>query len=310
VIGRHEALKDGGQRGSQEIACQSAARTVGGRGALRSGIPLIKSGYPLPPLVERARGRGCQCRRSGADKATTTERTLDASAYKSLSSSLLSLSFTHLSSTSRFTSKSAVHPSGARAASSPSGPPHVRGYLGASVALAVSAPLPTPPSGAARAGDRRAGAARRGARARPAHGDGDGVPAHERRVWAAAARRAAWCAVAARRGRCRHVVLGRGAGKNVAGAAHLCTSLGLSACCPPSSHFFLSRSVVSYSSPAARADAFSSSFPSATPLLDLCSRLHRHHDRPARVPGPREPLKWRQSEPRRLARRDTVAPAG
>jgi hypothetical protein len=178
------------------------------------------------------------------------------------------------------------------------------------VPLAVSAPSPTPPSGAVRAGDRRAGAARRGARARPVHGDGDGVPAHERCVWAAAARRAARCAVAARRGRRRHVVLGRGAGENVAGAARLCTSLGSISLHPPSSHVFLSHSVVSYSSPAARADTFSSSFPSATPLVDLCSRLHRHHDRPARVPGPREPLKWQQSEPRRLARRDTVVRAG
>jgi hypothetical protein len=55
---------------------------------------------------------------------------------------------------------------------------------------------------------------------RPRTGGGDGVPAHERRVCAAAARCGARSEVTAGQARCGHVVLGH---ENAAGAAHKCT---------------------------------------------------------------------------------------
>jgi hypothetical protein len=81
-----------------------------------------------------------------------------------------------------------------------------------------------------RAGRRRGGAARREARAAPAHWDGEGVPARERRVRAAAVQRGAGGPGHAGRARRGRVVLGD---KEAAGAAHKCTFvLGSSTRCP------------------------------------------------------------------------------
>jgi hypothetical protein len=76
------------------------------------------------------------------------------------------------------------------------------------------------PHGEGRAGRRHGGAARRGARAAPAHWDGEGVPARERRVRAAAVRRGAGDPCPPGRARRGRIILGD---EDTAEAAHKCT---------------------------------------------------------------------------------------